>query len=427
MHATYKSHPPSLYTVTARGAPKTSKLQGKRHASVAIVGGGYTGLSAALHLAQGGIDAVLVEAHEIGWGASGRNGGQVNPGLKVEPQVIEGDFGTERGRKIVAASYEAPQLVFDLVRRYGIDCAASQSGTLRVAFQQSQAGPLAELYRQCRERDMPVEYLEADELAKRTGASRYVAGLFDTRGGHLNPLGYVRGLAEAAIGAGATIHTATPALKLEKCHRGWKIVTPGGDLTADQVILATNGYTDRLWPKLSRTIIPLYSAIAASEPLPAHIAASVMPSRSALYEVGQITVYYRLDDAGRLVIGGRSWSHDVTDVGSLGFLTEYSKKLWPALEGTRWQYGWNGQLALTVDHYPHVHRLDQGVWACLGYNGRGVAMATLMGKQLAAAMTSGTDAVMLPLTVPKAIAFHRFWKLGVGARILYGRLRDRIG
>jgi glycine/D-amino acid oxidase-like deaminating enzyme len=423
-----KPLPPSLYADTARPAPPTPPLQGDRRAKVAIVGGGFTGLSSALHLAERGIEAVVLEAQEPGWGASGRNGGQVNPGLKPDPDEVERDHGAELGQRMIAMSYGAPDLVFDLIRRHGIDCDARQTATMRVAFHESQAGAIESLQAQCARRAMPVDRLDAASLRERTGTGRYVAGLVDRRGGHLNPLGYARGLAEAAQRAGAAVHGATPVLKLARDGTAWRLETPGGTVQADTVILATNGYTDGLWPGLKRSIVPAYSAIVASEPLTDNLAASIMPCRSSLYEIGQVTVYYRLDAKNRVLMGGRSWSHDIAGAEALGFLSQYTTRLWPALATLRWTHGWNGQVALTPDHYPHLHELAPGLWSSLGYNGRGVAMATAMGVQLSRRIAEGPDAVLdMPVSPLRTIPLHAFWRAGVAARIVYGRLRDAVG
>jgi glycine/D-amino acid oxidase-like deaminating enzyme len=417
--------PPSLYAATARPAVATPPLDGDRRASCAIVGGGFTGLSAALHLAEQGVDTVVLEAHEPGWGASGRNGGQVNPGFKHDPDQVEADFGPDLGRRMVALSWNAPGVVFDLIRRYQIACDASQSGTLRVAYQPRSAAGIRSAFTQGERRGMPVSLLDQPAVAQATGTTRYLAAMLDARGGHVNPLGYARGLAQAAMQAGATVHGATPALGVARNGGGWQIATPRGTVTAERVILATNAYTDDLWPGLRRSVVPVYSGIAASEPLGD---AGVMPRRSALYEMGSITVYYRLDAANRLLIGGRSRQRDIARPDELRYLIRYAERLWPVVRGARWTHAWSGQIAVTPDHYPHIHEPADGVLACLGYNGRGVAMATAMGPQLARRILGGKAAeIDMPITTIREIPFHALWRSAVAARVIYGRIRDRLG
>src|ERR1700722_8758455 len=272
--------PRSLYAETARPAPQTPPLDGDRSTSVAIVGGGFTGLSAALHLAEQGVDVVVLEAHEPGWGASGRNGGQVNPGLKHDPDQVEADFGADLGPRMVELSGNAPNVVFDLIQRHQISCEGLQSGTLRTAFGQHALGGIRRTAEQWMRRSDAVSFLDRDVISGLTGTERYAGAMLDRRGGQLNPLGYARGLAAAAMNAGAAVHGGTAVSRIAKAGGRWHLETPTGTVTAEKIILATNGYTGGLWNGLRQTIVPVYSAIAASEPVPD----DVMPSRSSLYE-----------------------------------------------------------------------------------------------------------------------------------------------
>lgn len=410
-----------VYAETARPPVDTPPLDGGRRVDVCVVGGGFTGLSAALHLAEQGVDVAVLEAHEPGWGASGRNGGQVNPGLKHDPDKVVADFGADLGGRMVALSGDAPNVVFRLIERHQIACDALQSGTLRAAFHARDAVGIRTTAEQCMRRGMPVELLEHDAVRQVTGTGRYVCAMLDRRGGQVNPLGYARGLAQAAVQAGAAVHGGTPALAVRRNGRAWHVRTPTGTMQADKLILATNGYTDDLWPGLRRSIVPVFSAIVASEPL----ANTMMPTRSALYELGRITVYYRLDRDNRLLMGGRSRQRDIGEPRELRYLSDYAERLWPSLHGIRWTHAWSGQLAITQDHYPHVHEPDESVLVCLGYNGRGVAMSTAMGRQLARRMLGGE--IDMPITTLKEIPFHALWRSAVSARIAYGRIRDCLG
>jgi glycine/D-amino acid oxidase-like deaminating enzyme len=420
--------PPSLYADTARPAPATPPLEGDRHASVVVVGGGFTGLSSALHLAAKGVDVVVLEANEPGWGASGRNGGQVNPGLKHDPDQVEADFGPDLGGRMVALSGNAPNVVFDLIQRHQISCSALQSGTLRSAISVSGGGEVRASAEQWIRRGGPVSVLERNEIGAVTGTDRYRAAMLDRRGGQVNPLGYARGLAQAAMQQGAAVHGGTRVLKAGKTGAGWRLDTARGVVTAEKLILATNGYTDNLWPGLRRSIVPVFSAIAATEPLPDALVRSIMPSRSSLYEIGNITVYYRIGTDNRLLMGGRSVQGDVTAPERLHYLTNYAVRLWPALRGVRWTHGWSGQLAYTPDHYPHIHEPDENVLVCLGYNGRGVAMSSAMGPELARRVMGGKAAAIdMPITTIQEMPFHALWRSGVAARVAYGRIRDMLG
>jgi glycine/D-amino acid oxidase-like deaminating enzyme len=417
--------PPSLYAQTARAAVDTPPLDGNRRVSVAVIGGGFTGLSAALHLAERGVEVAVLEAHEPGWGASGRNGGQVNPGLKHDPDQVEADFGADLGGRMVALSGEAPNVVFRLIERHQIECDALQSGTLRAAFHARDEAWIRTAAEQCIRRGMPVDLLESDAARQITGTDRYVSAIRDRRGGQVNPLGYARGLAQAAMQAGAAVHGGTPALAVHRNGRAWQVRTPTGTVQADKLILATNGYTDDLWPKLRRSVVPVFSAIVASEPLPDALAQAIMPTRSVLYEVGRVTVYFRMDRGNRLLMGGRSHQREISEPSELQYLIDYAERLWPSLRGVRWTHAWSGQLAITQDHYPHVHEPDESVLVCLGYNGRGVAMSTAMGPQLARRVIGGE--IDMPITTLKEIPFHALWRSAVTARVMYGRIRDWLG
>lgn len=403
-------------------------LSGSRRADVVVVGAGFTGLSAALHLAERGASVVVLDAGQPGWGASGRNGGQVNPGLKHEPATILRDFGPELGGRMVALSGGAPQTVFDLVERHQMAVEAHRGGTVRAAFGPAGHREIQDAANGQIAAGSPVEALDAAGMERLTGTRRYLGGMIDPRGGNLNPLGYARGLAQAAVNAGAAVHGGTPATRMRRAAAGWAVETPGGTVTADQVVLATNGYTDGLWPRLRRTVVPVYSGIAATEPLPPDVARTILPGRASVYEIASLTVYYRLDAWGRLLMGGRSVLRDTSDPRDFRRLVAYAQRLFPAIADARWTHFWNGQLAVTADHYPHLHVPAPGVVAALGYNGRGVAMATAMGGEVAR-LLSGTeaDALSMPVTDIRPIPFHALWKTAATARITYGRIRDWIG
>ncbi len=374
------------------------------------------------------MDVVVLEANEPGWGASGRNGGQVNPGLKHDPDQVEADFGGGLGARMVALSGNAPNLVFNLIQRHQISCSALQSGTLRSAITRQGGSKIRVSAEQWIRRDQPVSVLEQDEVRSVTGTDRYQAAMLDRRGGQLNPLSYARGLAQAAMQQGATVHGNTNVLAMRRTGSVWRLETPAGVVTADKLVLATNGYTDNLWPGLRRSIVPLFSAIAATEPLPEALVQSIMPFRSSLYEIGSVTVYYRIGTDNRLVIGGRSVQRDVRTAETLRYLTDYAARLRPALRGVRWTHGWSGQLAYTPDHYPHIHEPDDSVLVCLGYNGRGVALSSAMGPELARRILGGgTAAIDMPITTIREMPFHALWRSGVAARVAYGRIRDMLG
>jgi len=325
-------------------------------------------------------------------------------------------------------SGNAPNVVFDLIQRHQIDCQALQSGTLRAAILARDAPGVRRTAAQWMRRTSAATLLEQRELQDATGTARHACALLDRRGGQVNPLGYARGLAQAAMQAGVAVHGGTPATRVWRDGGRWHVQTPTGTVRADKLVLATNGYTDDLWSGLRRSIVPVYSAIVASEPLPDAVARAIMPTRPVLYEMGLVTMYYRLDRDNRVLMGGRSVQRDVATPAELRFLSDYAIHLWPTLRDTKWTHGWSGQLAVTRDHYPHVHEPDDSVLVCLGYNGRGVAMSTAMGPQIARRVIGGRNAeIDMPITTMREIPFHALWRSAVTARVIYGRVRDWIG
>jgi glycine/D-amino acid oxidase-like deaminating enzyme len=417
-----------VYAQTARPAPATPPLVGEVEAEVAIVGGGYTGLSAALHLAERGIGAIVLEAQEPGFGASGRNGGHVNPGLYVDPDGVIAKVGETMGRRMLDAASSAPDFTFDLIGRLGIACEAERKGTIRAGYHESWLPGIRSSLAQLERTGSPARWIGREELRIRTGTPRYLGGIFFPQGGMLNPLSYARGLAAAAVAAGAIVHGGSRVVRLEQAGDRWRLTTAQARVTARHVVLATNGYTDGLWPGLERSIVPVFSTIAASEPLGAERLRSIMPGGSVLYESGLNTVYYRVDAGGRLLMGGRSVQRPVRGVDDARHLIAYARQLWPALDGVPWTEAWNGRVAVTQDKLIHLHEPAPGMIAALGYNGRGVAMATVMGSVIARRIAGEpVEDLPLPVTRIEAFPFRRFARLGVQARLVYGRVRDRLG
>jgi glycine/D-amino acid oxidase-like deaminating enzyme len=322
----------------------------------------------------------------------------------------------------------APDRVFDLIRHHEIACEAEQNGTLRAAFNRFGLARLHATFAQLQHAGAQAQWQDAAAVAAETGTARYAGGIFFPQGGKLNPLGYARGLAEAASRAGARIFGASPALSVARNGAGWQIATPQGSLLCDTLVLATNGYTDDLWPNLRQTIIPVYTTIVASAPLSSEQARQVLPDGQVVYEVGHNTVYYRLDNSRRLLMGGRSVQRDEVSMSHAAHLRSYAIRLWPHLQSLEWTHCWNGQVAVTTDQMIHLHEPAPNVLICLGYNGRGVAMATSMGGVMASRI-AGDDPGPPPIPIAQQISvpFHQFWKTGVRARLFMGRLRDSLG
>jgi len=394
------------------------------------VGGGYTGLSAALHLAEGGAEVVLLEAAVPGYGASGRNGGQVIPGLKLDPDAIEAWLGPERGPRLVELVGGAADFVFALVRRHGIACDARQDGWIKAAHTETARRAAARTAHEWSRLGATVEELDRVRVGELTGSDAYQGGFVDHRGGVVQPLSYARGLAAAALKAGARIHGGTLVTAVRRNGQHWLVVAPGGSVRASQVLLATNGYTDLAgrnapWPRLAETVIPVYSYLAATKPLPEDLRRTILPKGQAVSDSWRLLRYFRLDAAGRLVMGGRGKYRDSSDPADYGPIMASARAVYPRLGLQEWEFLWGGRVALTLDHLPHLHEVAPGVHAALGYNGRGVAMATVLGKCLADRAQGAGDTVF-PTTVLRPIPYHRWRRLGIGVAVAWKRTLDRL-
>lgn len=416
----------SLWAATAAAGPSLPPLTGVVTAQVAVVGAGYTGLSAALHLAEAARDVVVLDTLEVGEGGSGLNGGQVIPGLKHDPDELVRLFG-EQGEAVVATVASGPDLVFELIRRHSIDCDATRTGWIQPAGSHAALATVAERVRQWQARGAPVALLSATETAQLTGSERYCGGWLDRRGGTLQPLSYVRGLARAAQRAGARIFTRSPAVRLERTGRGWRLDTPQGSVEADRVVLATDAYTDRLMSGLQRSVVAIPSLQVATAPIPPALRAGILPGGQSASDTQRLLRYFRLDRTGRLVMGTRGSFGDTPQAFAATHHYRAVQEIYPQLADIAYEYHWGGLVAMTPDGLPHLCEPAPGVLAGLGYNGRGVAMATQMGRLLARWIVAGSAADLgFPVTPLQPIPLHRFSRIGASLAIQYYRTLDGL-
>ena len=418
----------SLWSATANPLPECPPLRGSQVCDIAIVGGGFTGLSCALHLAESGEKPVLLEAETPGWGASGRNGGQVIPGLKEDPDGIERAYGPETGGRMVALAGGAPDLVFDLIERHGIDCGAVRAGWIQPSHSPAALRITESRVEQWRRRGAPIELLDAAEVESLLGCGSYHGGLLDRRGGGLHPLNYALGLAAAAQSCGAVLHGNSKVISLERVGERYRLKTAEGELTARRVALCTNGYTGDLLPELRRSVIPLRSLQVATRPLSENARRSILPQGQVSSDTRPLLSYFRLDAEGRFLIGGRGAESVPAIRKRLRNLQATAEALFPQIEAEDWRFHWGGLVALTADHFPHLHEPLPGLVAGLGFNGRGIAMATAMGKVLADKLAGTPDAELdFPVSGIRTIPFHGLRKPALTAIIAWHRLRDRLG
>lgn len=411
----------SLWAVTASPARVFPELAVVVRAEAVVIGGGFTGLSAALHLAQAGTDVVLLEAGQPGWGASGRNGGQVIPGLKLDLDALEAQLGAGA----VAATSSAADLLFSLIERHAIPCDARRCGWIQVAENDAQARIAGERVAQWQRRGAPVIRLDKRQVLGLTGASGLSEGWLDERGGSVQPLSLARGLAEVASRLGARIYGSSRAIRIGRIGTGWRVETGAGAVEAQTVLIGTNGYTDRLWPGLAKSVVPLYSMQIATDPLPHEVRRQVLPGGQTVADMRKLVRYFRLDRDGRFVIGSRGPETESPAASDTKFLERAARALYPCLADLSFRYRWAGRVAMTRNHLPYLSRLAPGVYAAAGYNGRGVAMANLMGKLLAALATGAEETELgLPVRPPRKYLLHGLHRPMVRAVIGYHRLRD---
>ena len=420
--------PPSLWAATARPAPSTPALDASRTADVAIVGAGFSGLSAALRLAASGASVVVLESGEPGWGASGRNGGQVIPGLKWDPEELVAMFGPEAGEQLVRVAGGSADTLFDLVETHGIDCEAKRCGWIQPTFADADNAMAARRVAQWQRRGAPVELLDRETACRLVGSPIYRGGWIDRRAGSVQPLRYARGLARAALAAGVVVCGNSPVTGLARSGSRWNVTTAHGPVvSAGQVLVATNGYSDDLWPHLRQSVIAANSFQVATEPLPEALLRTVLPEGQVASDTRKLLLYYRANHDGRLIMGGRGTFREPTDPSEFGHLESVIGLVFPQLKGIRCAFRWSGRVALTRDHLPHVHRPAPGLTILLGYNGRGVGLATTLGTLVAAHLASPDDHPLpLPLTGIAPIPLHSLHRIYATAILQMYRLCDYI-
>ena len=388
----------SLWQETAAPAPGAAALTGTKRCEVAVIGGGFTGCAAALRLAERGVETCLLEAGDFGEGGSGRNVGLVNAGLWLPPQDIASILGGEGARRLVEPLGKAPGRVFSLIEQHQIQCEAVREGTIHAAHSPKGLDDLRRRHEQWAALGAPVALLDAAETRERSGSSAFHGGLFDPRAGTINPLGYVRGLARAAINAGAGLHAKSPALSLLREGNGWRIDSPQGALLASRVILATNAYSGSLLPGLPKSFTPISYFQVASKPL-GERAARILPGRQGLWDTGRIMTSLRVDAAGRLMLGSMGALYGGDAALSRRWASKTAARLFPELGPVEWEAAWAGRIAMTGDHLPRILNPQEGLYVPIGYNGRGIGPGTVFGEALADFLAEGDDTVLpLPLS-----------------------------
>jgi glycine/D-amino acid oxidase-like deaminating enzyme len=421
--------PPSLWAHVSPPGPDLPALDGPQEAEVAVIGAGFTGLSSAIHLREMGVPVTVVEAAEPGWGASGRNNGQVIPTLsRHDPAAIIARHG-EAGERFVHVLRDSASILFDLVRRHGIAAEAEQEGWVQPAHSPGRMKIAERRVKEWSRFGAPVELLDSAAMERMLGSSAWFGGWWNRTGGHVNPLMLARGMARAALAAGATIFARSPVLTVE--HKGgrWLVTTARGTLRARALVLATNAYTGefsaRLQPDVAREVVPVLSWQLATQPISHNVAATIIPGRQAMSDTHGELYFARWDARGRLITGGNL----VIPVDQARRLRPYLaarlQRLWPQIGEITFDHVWSGYVGMTTDFFPHLHRIGPDGYAWAGCNGRAVALSTALGREFARAVTGVPDDELgLPFTEPTPIPFHGIARRGAPLMLLLYRRRD---
>ncbi|MEO5759480.1 MAG: FAD-dependent oxidoreductase [Mesorhizobium sp.] len=403
-------------------------LQGALNVDLAIVGGGFSGLSTALHAAEKGLSVAVLEAEFVAWGATGRNAGFVVPNFaKMDPVDIFAHLGPEGGDKLVDFAAGSADLVFDLIKRHRIDCGALQNGWIQPAHSPAAFEKIKSRAEQWQERGRPAVILDRQEIEALTGTRGYVGGWMDRSGGVLNPVEYAHGLAEAAESAGARIFEHTPVTSVDRTAHGWALKTAAGSVRAGKVLVATNAYGGPLFQTLQRTYFPLKVFQIATAPLPRQIRDRLLPGGQGVGDTRRNLFTFRFDADNRLISGGMHILGPGADA-------RVPQATWwrlakhldlPNLPPLA--YSWSGMAAVEPDFLPRLVDLGPDLIAGFACNGRGIAMTTAMGKVLADWAAGGNPRDLpLPFAPPAPIPFHGLLRHAPNMLLGWSMLRDRL-
>ena len=420
-------YPDSCYHASTRPLAPQAPLRGEERADVVIIGAGYTGLSAALHLLTRGYEVAILEANRVAWGASGRNGGQLGSSQRQSQETLEARLGKTHARRLWNLAREANGLVKDLIRRHDIACDL-RGGALHLAWKPRHARALQRHadFMAAEYPDAGLRYLGREEIRARIASECYHGGVLDMHGGHLHPLAYAFGLARAVLAKGGRIYEGS---RVRACigANPVRVRTAAGSLRAQAVLLACNGYLGDLEPRIAKHMMPIHNYIIATEPL-GDRARALIRDDFAISDSKFVLDYYRRTPDSRLLFGGgetyaRNFPADIAN-----FVRKPMLRVFPQLADTRIDYAWGGTLAITRPRIPHLGRLENGIFYAQGYSGSGIHMATLAGKLLAEAIAGEQErfdvmaSIPLPAFPGGVLLRYPLMLLGM----LYYGLRDKL-
>lgn len=422
------AYPPSLWRASAPDTPSNPPLVSEITADVTVIGAGFTGLRAALALAEAGLRVIVLDAGDVGWGASGRNGGQVNPMLPFNsPSKIRELVGARTFEKLAEQSLGSADEVFSLINTYQIDARARQNGWLRVHHSKAAQRKATDDIASWNAVGAQMRVVERDEVAAMSGTRAYRTATVNPRGGAVHPLMFAQGLAKAAQQRGVEIHGQSAVTGLEKTGATWTARTSGGAVTSDWVVVATNGYSDDLVQNLGKSIFPISPIQIATDPLPDEVIGDTLPHGHTISDSRRVIMYARREPDGCMVYGGHGQPDRHGNLSGFDWLVRDAERVFPQLRGVEWKYRWGGNIAVTEDHLPHLHEPQDGLIVGLGYNGRGVAMSNVMGRVMAERILGATpEALPFPVTKVAGIPLRSLKVMGMKHVIRWMKFLDYL-
>jgi gamma-glutamylputrescine oxidase len=394
------AHIDSWYAASANKHLDFPRLEGEIEADICIVGGGYTGLSSAIHLRDRGYSVAVVEAERVGWGASGRNGGHCSTGQRADQAELESLVGKRQAQQLWQLGLEAVDTVCQLIERFDIQCDLKH-GNLHMAAKSKHVAELAaHVEKLHRDYDYhQIRYVDKRELESMTSSRRYLAGSLDTAGRHLHPLNYALGLAQAAADSGVRIFEQSRVNSYDKADTV-SVRTDKGVVKARYLVLACNGYLENLSGKAAEKIMPINNFMLATEPLGEDLARSLIRDDTAMSDSLFVVNYWKLSADRRLLFGGGESYTQKFPADLKGFVRKRMLQAYPELNNTRIDYAWGGTLAITMNRMPAFGRLNDNIYYAQGYSGHGVPIATLAGKLLAEAISGTAERFDVMASVP---------------------------
>jgi glycine/D-amino acid oxidase-like deaminating enzyme len=421
--------PASLWAAMTPSGPDLPELVGSAAADVVVIGGGFSGLSTALHLREAGVDVAIVEAMEPGWGASGRNNGQVIPTLsRPDPDDIVAKHGGA-GERFVALLRDSAQTLFDVTRRYQIQAEQEQTGWIQPVHSPGRIKIAERRVRQWSKFGAPVELLSRDQTRQMLGSDAWFGGFWNKSGGHINPLALSRGLARVVLDQGGRIYVRSPAISFERRSDRWVVKTENGEISGRALILATNAYTGEfsksLMPDIAHEVMPVLSWQMATQPLSEAARKTIIPGRQAMSDTHGELYFARYDARNRLITGGAVIGPGNKVARIKQRVGERLRRLWPQIGSVEFDYVWNGYVGMTTDFLPRIHRLGPDAYGWTGCNGRAVALSIALGDELSKAVRGVPETdLALPLSDPAPIAAHGLLRRLAPWMLMVYRRRD---